>query len=35
MRRHYRPLFLPHVPIWSERKPVKTIGIEEKQQRQA
>ena len=35
MRRHYRPLFLPPVPIWSEKKRVETIGNEEKQQRQA
>jgi hypothetical protein len=35
MRRHYRPLFLPPVPIWSEKKPVETIGNEEKQERRA
>jgi hypothetical protein len=35
MRRHYRPLSLTLVPVWSEKKPVETIGNEEKQQRQA
>jgi hypothetical protein len=32
MIRHYRPLFLPPVPVWSE-KPVETIGSEDEQQR--
>jgi hypothetical protein len=35
MRRHYRPLFLPPVPIWSEKTVVETIGSEEKQERRA
>lgn len=25
MRRHYRPLFMPHVPMWSE-EPLQTAG---------
>jgi hypothetical protein len=32
MRRHYRPLFLRPVPVWSKTEPVEGIG--EKEQRQ-
>jgi hypothetical protein len=29
MHRHYRPLFLPPVPLWSEKKPVQSVTVEE------
>jgi hypothetical protein len=32
MHRHYRPLFLPPVPIWSEKKPIQSVTIEEERQ---
>ena len=34
MRHHYRPLFLPPVPIWSEKKPIETVSSE-KERKQA
>jgi hypothetical protein len=35
MRRHYRPLFLPPVPVQRETKIVDNIADEEEQRRQA
>jgi hypothetical protein len=35
MRRHYRPLFLQPVPVWSKTESVETVGDEEKRQRRA
>jgi hypothetical protein len=35
MRRHYRPLFLQPVPVWSETEPVETIANGGKGQRQS
>jgi hypothetical protein len=35
MRRHYRPLFLQAVPVWSETEPVETIANGGKGQRQS
>ena len=29
MRRHYRPLFLPPVPVCSEKKPIQSVTVEE------
>src|SRR5205807_9979583 len=34
MLRHYRPLFLPPVPVWRETKVVDNIANEEERQRQ-
>jgi hypothetical protein len=33
MRRHYRPLFLPPVPIWSEKKPSQSVTVEGERRR--
>jgi len=30
MRRHYRPLFLPSVPVWSESEPFQATANEVK-----
>jgi hypothetical protein len=35
MRRHYRPLFMPPVPVSSEKKPVQTGAAEAKRKRPA
>jgi hypothetical protein len=34
MLRHFRPLFLPPVPVWRETRVVDNIAKEEKHQRQ-
>jgi hypothetical protein len=35
MRRHYRPLFLPPVPIWGAKKPVQAAGHAEQRKKAA
>ena len=35
MRRHYRPLFIPHVPGSSEKKPILSMNGDEKNERSA
>jgi hypothetical protein len=35
MHRHYRPLFMPPVPVWPEKKPIQTRAEDEEGKRSA